>query len=387
MRMHSPYPFVSTSNECAPNIHMSDVETDDRLAEALLCVREAVRAEKPYLVGGPDNQSVKLNQNESPYDLPAEIKEAVAEQFLSIPVNRYPREHPWELRDKLALSLGVEPEMLLIGNGSNELTQTIGLAFVERGEPVVLPRPMFALYESVVRMHGGRVVGIPPKEDLSFDVDAIVEAIESESPALTIVTTPNNPTGLAVSYRDVERIVQASRGVVLVDEAYWEFNDEPSAAGLLGDHPNLIIIRTFSKAMGMAGMRLGYLLANPLMISELLKARLPFMIDRFSETVGLAVLDRPHLVDERVTALKESFAELVTGMEALPGVKVMPSAANFVLFQTEMEPADLLHRLADQDVLVRNMSGYPELRGYLRVNAGTPSENKAFLVALERALT
>jgi histidinol-phosphate aminotransferase len=360
---------------------------DDRVEASVSCIREAIRNERPYLVGGPETQPVKLNQNESPYDLPSELKAEVIERFLEIPANRYPREHPWELRDRLAASLGVEPESILLGNGSNELTQTIGLSFVERGEPVLLPRPMFSLYESVVRMHGGRVVAISPKPDLGFDVEGLLEAMDREKPNLTIITSPNNPTGLAVSFRDLERLVSAAPGVILIDEAYWEFNEEQSVAALLADHPHLIIIRTFSKAMGMAGMRLGYLLGHPRIIAEILKARLPFMIDRFAETVALAVLARPQLVADRVRTIKENLLDLQSGMGRIPDVELVPTSANFLLFRTPLEPADLLVRLAGDGVLVRNMGGYPELKGYLRVNAGTSAENKAMLVALERALS
>jgi histidinol-phosphate aminotransferase len=366
---------------------MSAVDTQDRLDAALGCIREAIRNERPYLVGGPETQPVKLNQNESPFDLPAELKAQVVEQFLSIPVNRYPREHPWELRERLAATLGIEPEALLIGNGSNELTQTIGLSFIERDAPVVLPRPMFSLYESVVRMHGGRPIGIAPNADLSFDVEGLIEAMEREQPALTVVTTPNNPTGRALSFRDVERLVRLAPGVILVDEAYWEFNSEAPATTLIADNPHLLVMRTFSKAMGMAGIRLGYLVGHPALTDELLKARLPFMIDRFAETVALAVLDRPQLVADRVNAIKESINELRSGLEAMNDVEVVPTSANFLLFRTSQEPADLLVRLAADGVLVRNMGGYPELKGYLRANAGTAAENKALLVALERALS
>lgn len=364
----------------------SQVSTDDQVEGALACVREAIRNERPYLVGGPETQPVKLNQNESPYDLPPDLKAEIVERFMEIPANRYPQEHPWELRDRLAATLGVDPEGILLGNGSNELTQTIGLSFIERGEPVVLPRPMFSLYESVVRMHGGRVAAVAPKPDLGFDVDALLETMERERPKLTIVTTPNNPTGRATSFRDVERLVRAAPGVILIDEAYWEFNDEQSAVALMADHPHLIILRTFSKAMGMAGMRLGYLLGHPRMIGEILKARLPFMIDRFSESAALAVLARPQLVSERVQTIKASLEELRQGLDAVADVELVETAANFLLFRTPVEPSELLTRLAREGVLVRNMSGYPELRGYLRTSAGTPAENKALLVALERAL-
>ncbi len=358
----------------------------DRLQDVLGCIRPAIRNERPYLVSGLELPSVKLNQNESPFDLPADMKRELAERFISIPANRYPKEQPWDLRNRLAASLDVSPESILIGNGSNELTHSLGLLFVSPQAPVVVPRPMFSLYESVIRMHEGRIVAIAPRDDLSFDVDALIEARRQERPVLTIVTTPNNPTGLALTIDELEAILTASPGPVVVDEAYWEFNSQPPATSLLDQHPNLIIIRTFSKAMGLAGVRLGYLIAHPDIVAEFMKSRLPFMVDRLSEEVGLAILERPQLVADRVGELQASLAELRSGMAGIEGVETLPSEANFLLFKTPLEPARVLDRLASAGVLIRSMGGYPELASYLRVNAGTRAENKAFLDALKLAL-
>lgn len=368
---------------------MREVETEQETTpeRVLEVIRPAIRRQKPYLVGavGPEPR-VKLNQNESPYDLPADLKRELVEAFLEIPFNRYPQEQPWALRDAIAGAVGHDPEGVLVGNGSNELTYTLGLALVAPGTPVVLPRPMFSLYESVVRMHDGDLVSIPPRPDLSFDVDAIYAAVTARQPALTVLTTPNNPTGLALPLADVARVVRAARGFVVVDEAYVEFNEEASAQALLAEHPNVIVLRTLSKACGLAGLRVGYLLGHPAVVRELLKARLPFMIDRLAETTALALLRRPALLAERAAALKASCRALAEGLRALPGVEVVPSQANFVLFKTALEPAGLMGRLAESGVLVRSMGGYPELRGYLRVNAGTAGENRTFLAALKDAL-
>lgn len=358
----------------------------DRLQAVIDGIRPAIRGERPYIVSGDDVPSVKLNQNESPFDLPSELKRELADRFIGIPVNRYPKEQPWELRDRLAEALDLAPESLLISNGSNELTHTLCLMFVSPGTPVVLPRPMFALYESVVRMHEGHVVSIPPRSDLSFDVEALVATRRRNPAGLTIVTTPNNPTGLALSIDDLRAILDAAPGPVVVDEAYWEFNPNPPATTLLNRHPNLIIIRTFSKAMGLAGVRLGYLIAHPDLISEFLKARLPFMVDRFSEEIGHAVVSRPQLIADRIAMLQASLRELRDGLTEIRHVETLPSDANFLLFRTPEEPSKVLARLASEGVLVRSMKGYAELVSYLRVNAGTQSENKVFLEALKSAL-
>lgn len=360
--------------------------TSDEALEALLAfIRPAVRRQQAYYVGAIPNVQVKLNQNESPYDLPEGLKQELVGAFMEIACNRYPTEQPDRLRRKLAERTGHDPDGILIGNGSNELSYTLGLTMIEDAAAVVLPAPMFALYTTMVNLYGGHPVQVPPTPDLRFDTDALCAAIRRTRPVLTVVTTPNNPTGLAMPLDEVERILHVSEGFVVVDEAYLEFNDQPSAQVLMKKHPNLLVMRTLSKAFGLAGLRLGYLMGPPRIIREMLKARLPFMVDRFSEAVALALLERPMLLAERVARLKASIRRLTAELAAVPGVEVVPSQTNFVLFKSRLEPDVMMGRLAEAGILVRNMGGYPELQGYLRVTAGTEWENKAFLAALKEA--
>lgn len=356
------------------------------LEDVLRTIRPAVRAERPYIVGGTETP-VKLNQNESPFDLPEDLKRHLLDEFSAVAFNRYPTEQPDRLRHALAESLDYDPDGLLIGNGSNELTYTLGLVLIAPGTPVVLPRPMFSLYEKVVRLYDGALTPVPPRADLSFDADALLAAVRDVRPALVVLTTPNNPTALAMPLAEIEAIVaEAAPGVVVVDEAYVEFNEEGRARPLLAQYPNLLILRTFSKAFGLAGLRLGYLMGHPGVIRTFGKSRLPFMVDRFAEMTACALLACPDLIRERVAAMIASRKELETALAAMEGVETVPSQTNFLLFRTPLEPTVVMARLAKDGVLVRNMGGYPELAGYLRVNAGTAAENKAFRAALESAL-
>jgi histidinol-phosphate aminotransferase len=349
-------------------------------------IRPAVRERSEYVVDMPSGIDVKLNQNESPFGLPEEIKEELLDVYEQVEMNRYPSEQPERLRHALAEHDGVDPECIIVGNGSNEITYTFGLAFLEPGAPVVLPRPMFSLYEKVAHLQEADLTSVPPRDDLSFDADALAGAVSKTGAAFTVLATPNNPTGLAMTLDEIERVVAASPGFVVVDEAYVEFNPEGTAAELLDRHPNLILLRTLSKAFGLAGIRIGYLMAHPAVVQELMKARLPFMVDRFAEQTALAVLRRPDLIDDRARRMRASIESVTEVLQEMDGVEVVPSQANFVIFTTPA-PADALQdRLADRGVLVRNMGGYPELEGYLRVSAGTEAENNAFLGALEKSL-
>ncbi len=349
-------------------------------------VRPEIRSEAPYLVKGATDVAVKLNQNESPFDLPGKIKRELLESFFQIPFNRYPREQPFSLVSELAHILNHPADGILVGNGSNELTHSLGLSFISKGSSVVLPRPMFALYASVSRMYGGRTVEVPPLDDLHFDAPAIVRAVRDNRPVLTILTSPNNPTGKSMKFEDISRICQASDGIVVVDEAYHEFNSRPSATTLFGEYPHLIVMRTLSKAFGLAGIRIGYMLGNTTLIQEIFKSRLPFMVDRFSEMTALTMLRNPDLIAERVSTIRDSVTDLYHCLRDIVGVDVLESDTNFLLFRTKIEPDVLSRKLIDEQILVRNMSGYPDLHGYLRVTAGTESENNAFVRALKYVL-
>ena len=354
-------------------------------------VRAAVRNERPYRVPTTVETAAKLDQNESPFDLPAELKNA-AMDALSEPWNRYPDDRPHRLVARLTADYGLAPGSVLVGHGSNEMVHTLGLCFLGEGTPVVLPAPMFALYGSVARMHEARVVGVPPEADLSHDASRILDAAQAADAPLTVVTTPNNPTGALIAHDDLRRLAGGVPGVLVVDEAYHEFTTGPTGIDLLAEFDNVIVMRTFSKAMGLAGLRLGVLAAAPALMAEIEKARLPFLVDRFSEAVGLAVLDHPDLVVERVATLSAERDRLLADLKAMDGVETGPAAANFFLFRTGLDAPSLHAALAAEGVLVRDVTGYPELAardgrpGWLRVSVGTADENRLFRHALAAAL-
>ncbi|MFT4604667.1 MAG: histidinol-phosphate aminotransferase [Rhodothermales bacterium] len=362
------------------------IESRHDVQHAVKLVRPEVRAAREYVVGSFPDIQVKLNQNESPLDFPEELKADLLTTLQGTELNRYPDELPHRLRSALADRLGHPADGIMVGNGSNELTYTLGMCFVAPGTPVVVPRPMFALYEAMIRLHGGSVVPVAPLTDLSFDVDGLIATMERTQAPLTIVTTPNNPTGLALAREELIRLIEAAPGIIVVDEAYVEFNPEGSVLDLMDQFPNLLILRTLSKAFGLAGLRLGYLVGHPVLIKEMMKSRLPFMVDRIAEAAAVLLLERDDLVSERVRQMQAWTAELSRSLEQIADTEVISGRSNFVLFRTPVDPPIMLNKLAEAGVLVRNMGGYPELAGYLRVTSGTPAENRLFLDALKRAL-
>ena len=355
---------------------------------ALSQVKGEIQKQHPYKVGVPPGQiTAKLNQNESPFDLPDELKETVFEHWKETAFHRYPSEQPDELTKLIADYIDWDSEGIIIGNGSNELTYTLGLTFISLGRKVVLPRPMFSFYERVVDIFGGTVVSITPRDNLQFDTNGILKAIQQAAPSVVVITSPNNPTGLALPLAEIKLIAEAASGLVLIDEAYIEFADEPSMLTALMDYPNVILLRTFSKAFGLAGLRMGYLVGDPALMSEVLKVRPPFMIDRFSIAAVRVLLSQSHLVHDRIAQIRSETKRLIQALRQIKGVRVLAGQANFVTFKVPGNGKELFMKLAESGILVRDMSGYPELRGFLRVSAGTPDENRAFLRALTRIIS
>ena len=346
-------------------------------------IRENVRSMDVYNVTSGDTISIKLNQNESPFDVPVAWKHEILQRLESTEWNRYPTAHASLLRNALADHLGIEFDQVVVGNGSNDLAQSIVSATVETGRNVVVPRPMFFLYEKLVKLAGGNVVPVESKPPhFQFDVVDILSSIRKSDPCLTVLTTPNNPTGREMAVADLREIVGATSGLVLIDEAYFEFSDTGSLIELVHEYDNVIIMRTFSKAASLAGVRVGYFIAPPWLTEEILKVRLPFMVNAFSQSAALTMIANEGWICEKVQRLKESSLNLQRQVGQIPNVSVIPSVTNFFLFDGNRGAELIYSELSRQGILVRLMSSYPSLRRFLRISVGTEAENRMFLSAL-----
>ena len=351
-------------------------------------IKSSVRALETYAVKGKALQPglIKLNQNENPFDVPEEIKRELMEEFLKSPWNRYPDVFPVELLQTLSSFVHHPAEGIIAGNGSNELMYTILMATVSRGTKVLIPSPSFFLYEKAVNVFDGDVVAVMMNDDLSFASEEILHAARKEKPAVIVLVSPNSPTGQSISVDDVEEILAGVSSLVLVDEAYIEFSEKRSVQSLLEKYDRLIVLRTFSKAFSMAGLRIGYLLAKPALCAELLKPKIPFSVNAFSATVAMKLMERKEIVDERIAFIKSQKKILLNALHSFKGVEAFSSDTNFLIFRTRQDAGSLFQRLLQRNVLVRDVSSYPMLERTLRVNVGTESENKTFLSVLQELL-
>jgi histidinol-phosphate aminotransferase len=348
-------------------------------------IKPAVRELRAYTLAARE-APVKINQNENPWDLPEAVKRRVLAQALVRPWARYPDFNPRELTEALARFAGWRADGVLAGNGSNELIEALLLVTVGPGTRVVIPEPTFTLYAHLTKILGGEAIRVPLTEDLGYDAAALVEARRTSEPAVTVVCSPNNPTGTSLSPSDLERLCRAGDGLVVVDEAYHEFSAE-TVVPLLEKHPNLVVLRTFSKALALAGLRVGYLLSSPEIVREVNKARLPYNLNFFTQTAALAALEEHAVLNGMVRRLVEERERLRSRLQDVPGVRAWPSHANFFLLELlTASPTAVFEALYRRGVLVRDVSAYPMLSRCLRISVGAPEENETFLHALGTAL-
>lgn len=342
-------------------------------------IKPSVRALRAYTLS-PHRATVKLNQNENPWDAPAQIKEEVLRRFAARKWSRYPDFVPASLNERLAGFADWKPDGIIAGNGSNELIQALLMVTIESGKTVLICEPTFALYRQVATVLGGEVMSVPLTTDLQYDGEALLKTVETRQPDVIIICSPNNPTGCVIDETVLKSLLGTARGLVVIDEAYHEFA-EHSVVSLLNDFDNLIVLRTFSKAMAFAALRLGYLLAAPDLVREIRKAVLPYNLNAFSQIAAEVAVEnyesslRP-LVKQIISERDRVFEEL----SRIDGVTPVASKGNFMVVKSgDTDPARIFTDLLKRDVLVRDVSSYPMLREYFRFNVGTPEENQRLI--------
>lgn len=360
----------------------------------VLPIRDDLVGEASY--GAPQlDVAARLNVNENPFPLPDELADAMGRAVGDVArgLNRYPDRDATRLREALAAYVTreagapVATDQVWAANGSNEVMHQLFLAFGGPGRLAITFDPTYSMYPEYARDTFTAYATYPRRDDFTVDVPAAVGVIAERRPSIVIVTSPNNPTGTPLPLADVvemARAAAAAGAVLIVDEAYAEFRHDAvsSAITLLADHPNIIVLRTMSKAFALAGARLGYCIAaDPAVVSTLMVVRLPYHLSAVTQAVAQTALEHADVLQAQVALLRGERDALSAWLEE-QGLQVAPSDANFVLFGTFADRDDVWRRLLDRGVLIRQTG--PE--GWLRVTVGTPEENGMFRDALLQVL-
>jgi histidinol-phosphate aminotransferase len=317
---------------------------------------------------------VKLDANESPYGFKDLLK---ALKFIK--TNRYPDPEAKFLKKFISRDFGVKPENILHGNGSDELIYYLITTF---GGPVLYPIPTFSMYGIISQALGEKRIAIPLDKEFDLDLEKILKAIKNQKPKLIFLSSPNNPTGNCFSSDRILKIIEVSNGIVVVDEAYQPFASDKGFMPMLKDYKNIVIMRTLSK-IGLAGLRVGFLIADEEIINEVNKVRLPFNLNSLSQAAAVEVLKNKKVLKSGIKSIISERGRLFSEMAKIKGIKPYPSEANFISFRVK-EPDKIYKGLLKKGILVRNISGI--VNNCLRVTIGTPGENKGFIKVLKEVI-
>ena len=351
-------------------------------------VPSGLKAVTPYQLVEEEGET-KLNQNESPWDIPVELKDEIAGRIRELPWNRYHQGIPQDFLDRIAADAGLPAGSVLAASGSNLILQWVFEAFAGPGRSVLVPSPSFSLYPLWAKVTESRLDEVQLADDLSYDAEAVLAAVSEGRPDVTVLCLPNNPTGSELAREEVRKIAAAAGeygGLLVIDEAYREFSAENfDRTSLVKEFDNVVLVRTCSKAFSAAGMRLGYLLAPVALATELSKLVPPFHLGLFTAVLGDVLWENKALFEERAATLNAERQRMQEAAAEIEGVKVFASEANFFLFK--VADAGRVHEgLKERGILIRRQGGNERLENCLRVNAGTTEENDSFLDSLREIL-
>ncbi len=331
---------------------------------------------------------IKLDAMENPYVWPDELVQLWSDSLHSAAINRYPDPEARALKTALRKYLSLADRTpLILGNGSDEIIQIICTAIARPGATILAAEPSFVMYRQCAEILGINFVGIALREaDFSLDVDAFLEAIVAYQPAVSFLAYPNNPTGNLFERDAILRIVEASDGLVVLDEAYFPFACQTNL-DLLKSYDNVLVMQTLSK-LGLAGLRIGLLVGDGVLLQEFDKVRMPYNVGVLSQISAEFILEYATVLAQQTAQLRQDREELHTRLTQLKGISAWTSHANFILFKTAANANVIHQRLKAHGVLIKNLDGsHPLLRDCLRVTVSTPQENDAFIAALRQSLS
>ncbi len=358
-------------------------------------IRKCIENITPYPPGKPIEEleresgivgSIKLASNENPLGPSPKAIKAIRENINNI--HRYPDGSCYYLREKLAKKFGLPMSKIIAGNGSNEIIKLLVHTVLSPDEEIILPLPTFLLYEKVVKSFEGKIVTVPLL-NFSIDLPAIIKAVSSRT-RIIFISNPNNPTGQALNKEEISHFLNAlpSDIIVVLDEAYIEFTTDPnisSAVELLELYPLLVVLRTFSKAYGLAGLRIGYGFTSEIIIDGMNLVRQPFNANYLAQVGALAALDDDKFVKKTLALTWDGLKFLYSQLDRM-GLEYVPTQTNYFLIKTPIGAQETYQRMLREGVIVRSMESFG-LNNYIRINVGLPEENERFIKTLEKILS
>jgi histidinol-phosphate aminotransferase len=342
-----------------------------------------VKSAEPYSdkhmdIAWENPQTIRMMSNENLLGPSEAVLEAI-EKAARLG-NLYPGSGP-ELRKKLGEASGLSGDSVVLGNGSTDVINFVVHTFVAPGDEAIIPVPTFPMYEARVKVAGGVVVAVPMKTDFYWDMPAILKAVTPKT-KLIFLCSPNNPTGMQISEEDLLKIL--TLGIpTFFDEAYYELEDEVATrAGLIHQYPHMMVNRTFSKAFGLAGFRIGYLLCDPKLASFFNRVRIPWNVSLPALAAALAGLEDQEDQNRKRKNTLQGRKYIHDEINQMPGLKAFPSEGNFVLIDAGSlgkDSQEIRTSLAERGIFIRPMSGHNMARGFIRITVGTPEQNRFFI--------
>ena len=320
-----------------------------------------------------------LDANELPFDLPESLKEEILRELSIVNWNRYPDIYCDKLRAALGEYVQKEYEMIAVGNGSDELISLVLKALVGYGDSIMTIEPTFSMYSFYAKLNGIEVINYKLEDNFELDIDMLKKALKAKKPKMLTLCNPNNPTGNCIGIDDIKEIISDYDGYLLLDEAYYEFYGV-SGIELLKSYENVIILRTLSKAFGLAGLRVGYAIASKKIIESIFAVKSPYNVNSLTQAAAIKVLEHVEEVKDRVELIKNERERMYSQLKAVKNLRVYPSKANFLLIKASNSD-EISELLKKKKIRIRYFESQT-LKDFIRVSIGSRDENNKFLEVL-----
>lgn len=343
-------------------------------------MKECIENIKPYEVIEED-YDIKIDANESPYNILDELGPLIIKELASNELNRYPDSEAVKLKKKIANYTGVSAENIMCGNGSDELLKVIIDCFVDKGDVVVTHSPSFVMYKLLTQIAGGKFIEVSGDESFSIDIDNIISTANENAAKIIFLCNPNNPTGVVIPKEEIIKVLESTSSIVVVDEAYYEFYGE-TIIDKLEEYERLIVLRTLSKGFGLAGLRIGYGAACSRTMNILNRVKPPYNINSISQCIGEIVLDNRDIIQKNIEAIKSERNKLFIELESIKDIKALPSGSNFILIRTNKYES-LMEKFKEEKIKIKGFGKQGVLQNCIRLTIGTEEENKRVLKLLK----